>query len=54
MIDIPTSPLWTLAHVPTTSTTPEQAAAATRMARRHARTPAEADLFLHQLGLDTP
>ena len=54
MIDMPTSPLWTLANVPTTTTTPEQVAAATRVVRMHARTPAEVDLFLHQLGLDTP
>lgn len=53
MIDIPTSPLWTLANVPTPTTTPREADLAAQSARRHARTPDEADLFLHQLGLDT-
>ena len=52
MIDIPTSPLWTLANVPTPTTTQQEADAAARVAHRHARTPDEADMFLHQLGLE--
>lgn len=51
-MDIPTSPLWTLANVPTNTTTQAEAEAAARAARRHARTPDELDLFLHQLGLE--